>query len=103
MFNKNPTHTAAVWGSGPQQSVNPCGEVIAGSECSSHLFAYPFLLSIPAYLLMSFWILPLEEIDAILCMWLASEVAVGCGLLVLWFTQCQGVCNGTWTAIILKF
>ena len=35
-------------------------------------------------------VLPLEELDAIFRILLATEVAVGCGLLVIWLAQCQG-------------
>ena len=34
--------------------------------------------------------------------WLTAEVAVCCGLLVLWLAQCQGLRNGTRTAVELN-
>merc|ERR1719491_410624 len=44
-------------------------------------------------------ILPLEELDSILCVRLATEVAVGRRLLVLGFTECQRLRDGTWPAV----
>ena len=34
--------------------------------------------------------------------WLTAEVAVCCGLLVLWLAQCQGLRDGTRTAVELN-
>lgn len=34
--------------------------------------------------------------------WLTAEVAVSCGLLVLWLTQSQGLGDGTRTAVKLN-
>merc|ERR1719329_553478 len=78
------------------RSVNPLGEVVAGLQSSLHLRGVHRLV-----LGHIFSILPFEEFDAILGLWLAAEVAVGSSLLVLRLAKSQGQGDGTWAAVEL--
>merc|ERR1711907_643401 len=75
-------------------SVNPLGKVVAGLELSTDLLRVHALV-----LGQVLGVLPLEELLAILCVRLATKVAIGSGFLVLGLPQSKGQSNGTWTAI----
>merc|ERR1719375_221458 len=77
-------------------SIHPLGKIIAGLQGSSHLCRAH--LCVLGHVL---GVLPLEVLSAILGVWCTSEVAIGCGLLILWLTQRKGHSNGTRTAIEL--
>merc|ERR1711972_497502 len=75
-------------------SIHPFSEVVAAFEscrnfCRVHLCVFGNILGV----------LPLEELDAILCDRLTSKVAIGCSLLVLWLTQCKRHRNCTWATV----
>jgi len=75
-------------------SIDPLGEVIAAFQLCCHLrwrhgCKFGQILGV----------LPLEELDPILRVRLASEVAVGRCLLVLGFAEGQRLRDGTWSAI----
>merc|ERR1712139_741358 len=75
-------------------SIHPLCEVVAGLKCSIdlsrvHAFVLGQILSI----------FPLEELHAVLGLWLTSEVAVGGSLLILGLAECKGDSNGTRAAI----
>jgi len=76
------------------QSVNPLREVVAGLQLRLNLGRIHGLV-----LGQVLGILPLEELDAIFCFWLASKVAVSSSLLVLWLSQRERHGNASWTAV----
>merc|ERR1711865_1086621 len=80
-----------------QGLIHPFRQVVASFQSRSHLSGVH--RGVLRQLLL---VLPLEELDAIFRIWLATEVAVGCGLLVLWLAQGQGRSNGTRSAIELN-
>merc|ERR1711907_494059 len=75
-------------------SVNPLGKVVAGLQLSTDLLRVHALV-----LGQVLCVLPLEELLAILCVRLATEVAIGSGLLVFGLPERKGQSNSTWTAI----
>merc|ERR1711988_935277 len=77
--------------------VHPLGEEIAALESCRDLLAVHGRV-----LLQVLGILPLKELDAVLGLWLAAEVAVCCSLLILRLTQCQRLSNGTWSTVELN-
>merc|ERR1712232_395775 len=77
--------------------VNPLLQVVAGLQGSSDLGSV--IASILGQIL---GVLPLEELDAILGVWLAAKVAVCSSHLVLWLTECQRNGNGTRAAVKLN-
>merc|ERR1712203_1356558 len=79
------------------KSVNVLGEVVASFQGSCDLGTVHG--GILGHVL---GVLPLKELDAIFGVWDTSEVAVCGSLLVLWFPQSQGDCNGTRSAIELN-
>merc|ERR1711907_6290 len=75
-------------------SVNPLGKVVAGLQLSTDLLRVHALV-----LGQVLGILPLEELFAILCVRLATEVAIGSSFLVLGLPESKGQSNSTWTAV----
>merc|ERR1712086_318700 len=80
-----------------QGLIHPFRQVVASFQSRSHLSGVH-----RGVLRQCLLVLPLEELDAIFRIWLATEVAIGCGLLVLWLAQGQGRSNGTRSAIELN-
>merc|ERR1719189_1074810 len=75
-------------------SIDPLGEIIAALQLCCHLCwchgnEFGQILSV----------FPLEELDAVLRVRLASEVAVSCRLLVLGFAEGQRLCDSAWPTI----
>merc|ERR1740123_2129801 len=74
--------------------INPLRQVVAALQLSSHLCRSHGLV-----LGQILGILPLEVLPAVLGVGLPAEVAICCGLLVLWLTKRQRLCDGTRAAI----
>merc|ERR1719215_927493 len=74
--------------------VHPLRQVVAPLKLSGHLCRSHGLV-----LGQILGILPLEVLPALLGVGLPAEVAISCGLLVLWLAKRQGLRDGTWTAI----
>ena len=88
-----------IWGlPAPSQKINasihPLCEIVAGLQLGLDLRTVHGLV-----LGQVLGILPLEELDAVLCVWLAPKVAIGGSLLVFGLTQGKRKGNGTWAAI----
>merc|ERR1711997_1025761 len=75
-------------------SIDPLCEVIAAFQFSRDLRRCHGRI-----LRQILGVLPLEKLDSVLGVCLAAEVAVGSGLLVLRFTQSQGLRNSAWPTI----
>merc|ERR1712137_498156 len=82
---------------GPEStSIHPLRQEVAALECRRDLTGRHALV-----LGEILGVLPFEELDAVLCIGLTAEVAVGGGLLVLGLTESQGLRDGAGTAVEL--